>query len=487
MTSPTPVVRAQIAHAGRPTDARGLLPIDVARKLLKGVKRYPGAPVHEGRTPDEEKDVAVSHDLQAALLSLDDPKEVIGHLLHWKFGRPLYDAAAFVDRFGAAMLPWFAGHVRNGEMDVNAWEIAPALAKLGSEDALTLLLKVSAIGFGSDDPVELTAVSSLPELPAKTKLDIRVLEAIDLFAKHHPALTVRVLANRQGQAQTKAVVARLKKQPAFANALATAGLETASPAPAAKPKPAPAVPATAGPAMKELWARLAKWARQHAPSMAFTLRPPVSADAIARAEATLGVSLPADYRESLLAHDGLESSEADDETRFPWMPGCDRMAPLEEVVAQYREEREWDEPDAPAGRTMDKGRIANVVFHPGRIPIAGNRHWDQDNTYLDLAPGKNGTAGQLITLVTECDFVVLGTSLREAMQAYVELLESGRWDGAGEITDDHPASVFADLRAKLQKATVPKTAKKPSPESRGKSKPASKKTAKSKKTATRKR
>lgn len=69
--------------------------------------------------------------------------------------------------------------------------------------------------------------------------------------------------------------------------------------------------------------------------------------------------------------------------------------------------------------------------------------------------------GQLITLVTECDFVVLGTSLREAMSAYVELLESGRWDGARESLDDHPANVFSALREKLRKKAAPASQSEP--------------------------
>jgi cell wall assembly regulator SMI1 len=472
MTSPTEVVKTQIAYAGRPTDARGLLPIDVARNILRGVKRYPGAPVHEGRTPAEVKDIEVAHDLQAALLSLDDPDEVMGHLLRWKFKWPLYHAEAFVDRFGAAMLPWFAGHVTDGVLEVNAWQIAPALAKLGSEDALELLLKVSAIGFGREDCVELTSVSSLPELPKKASLDIRLLQAIALFAAKHPELTSRVLARRKERPQTKEIVEHLVDQPALAAVAAAAGFQAEASSPEAPAEPAPAVPATPGPPMKELWARLAKWAKDHAPSRVFSLRAPATAEAIARAEATMGVTFPADYRESLLAHDGLESTEDDDDKRFPWMPGCDRMAPLHEVVRQYQEERKWDDPEAAQGRTMDKGRILRTVFHPWRIPIAGDRFWDQDNTYLDLTPGKKGTVGQLITLVTECDFVVLGTSLREAMSAYVELLESGRWDGAREILRDHPANVFSALREKLRKKAAP--ASQSGPAKSPKKKPAAK-------------
>ena len=59
-----------------------------------------------------------------------------------------------------------------------------------------------------------------------------------------------------------------------------------------------------------------------------------------------------------------------------------------------------------------EGRVKNEVFSKKRIPIAGTKYWDQDKTYLDLDPGPRGVAGQVITLVTECDFEVLGESSR---------------------------------------------------------------------------
>src|SRR5262245_54014526 len=126
MSQPSESVRGAIGYCGRPTDARGLLPIDVARKLLDETTVYPGAPVHEGRTPDEAKRVAVSHDLHAALVSLGDAQELVDRLLRLTIAYPpLYDACPFVDRFGDAILPWLAGQVHEGCLDSKTWGIEP--------------------------------------------------------------------------------------------------------------------------------------------------------------------------------------------------------------------------------------------------------------------------------------------------------------------------------------------------------------------------
>jgi cell wall assembly regulator SMI1 len=43
--------------------------------------------------------------------------------------------------------------------------------------------------------------------------------------------------------------------------------------------------------------------------------------------------------------------------------------------------------------------------------------------YLDFIPGPKGQEGQVITLVSECDFAWLGASFRDFLTRYVELCE----------------------------------------------------------------
>ncbi len=150
------------------------------------------------------------------------------------------------------------------------------------------------------------------------------------------------------------------------------------------------------------------------------LRPGASAETLAAAEQALGRALPADYRELLNLADG----QLDDPT-FPWMPGCDPLASVTSVVAQLGEERGMTEDFPPSADEDLDGRIRGGRYHPNRIPIAGTKWWDGDTTYIDLEPGSKGTDGQLLTLTSECDFVVLGDSLAHALERYVAALESG--------------------------------------------------------------
>jgi cell wall assembly regulator SMI1 len=173
--------------------------------------------------------------------------------------------------------------------------------------------------------------------------------------------------------------------------------------------------------------------------------PPAAIDAL---EAALGRPLPAGYRELLRFADG----QADD-PGFPWMPGCDRLAPVGTIAAQLADERGMTEDFPPPEHEDLGGWIRGGRYHPNRIPIAGSRFWDQDNTYLDLDPGSSGKSGQLITLVSECDFVVLGESLEHALERYASALASGEmvWhDAEGALAprgerphSGHPAYAFA--------------------------------------------
>lgn len=176
--------------------------------------------------------------------------------------------------------------------------------------------------------------------------------------------------------------------------------------------------------MNGLWERLGSWAAKNA-GRELGLRKGASERAIVAAEEALSLRFPDDFRASLLLHDGQDGDES---SLFEWMPGCSPLAPLEAVVERWKEElalaEEYPQTDF---KVVEHGRIHSVLWHAKRIPIAGNRWWDGDNTYLDLFPGPKGKIGQLITFVTECDLVVLGSSLRDALALYVAALEKGDW------------------------------------------------------------
>jgi cell wall assembly regulator SMI1 len=174
--------------------------------------------------------------------------------------------------------------------------------------------------------------------------------------------------------------------------------------------------------VEAVWERVKACLGEHAATL--EVRPAASEGAVAAVERELGVHLPLDYRAWLLLHDG----EGDADGRIEWLPVWGRLLPIEETLARWRDEQEWAQGDDDPGYSSfdDRDRIRRVVKHARRIVIAGNRHGDGDNTYLDLAPGPNGTAGQVIVGVTECDFEVVGSSFVDFLRRWVAAFESGQ-------------------------------------------------------------
>ena len=76
---------------------------------------------------------------------------------------------------------------------------------------------------------------------------------------------------------------------------------------------------------------------------------------------------------------------------------------------------EWDAPD-------DEGLHRTCVHHPKRLPLATRE--DGPELFLDFAPGPKGTKGQVLYLINECDFRVVGSCLRHFLERWLEVLES---------------------------------------------------------------
>lgn len=231
---------------------------------------------------------------------------------------------------------------------------------------------------------------------------------------------------------------------------------TARPAPAA---PLRAAPVTAPPAppvdhrarIAELWRRLEAWvAMTGAPPLA--LAPGAPEKAIAAAEKTMKLAFPPDFRASLAIHDGQLA--ADGGPPFPWMAGCGPLLPLAEVVARWREEQDLAARKAPRKDVVaptDKLRAG--VHRAGRVPIARTAGRDPELTFLDLDPGPAGTRGQLATMVSRAELVVIDTGFAPALERWVNVLERGLWSYDRERhvaypralapATSHPAGLFS--------------------------------------------
>jgi cell wall assembly regulator SMI1 len=169
--------------------------------------------------------------------------------------------------------------------------------------------------------------------------------------------------------------------------------------------------------MKDLWARLEAWAQIRA-KRSLRLRPGAGERAVKAAEKTMKMTFPDDFRASVLAHDGQEPGR----DTFAWLPGCRPLMTLDEIVDGWKSEEKRGRPrqDKP-----EPGPYRTLLWHPKRIPLDASDLGV--HTYIDLFPGDSGTAGQILTFVSECELAILGPSMRAALETYVGGLEIGDW------------------------------------------------------------
>lgn len=153
------------------------------------------------------------------------------------------------------------------------------------------------------------------------------------------------------------------------------------------PKPLDDVP--------KLWKRLEKALKAN-PTAKKSLKKGATAEQIAACEAALGVAFPPDLRASYLCHDG---QKADADGLFPEgfadLDSAFVLLSLDEMANQWKT---WKElADAGEFRRQKGQPDAGVRpdwWNPKWVPFA----WDGggDSLCVDLAPGKGGTAGQVI-------------------------------------------------------------------------------------------
>ncbi len=224
-----------------------------------------------------------------------------------------------------------------------------------------------------------------------------------------------------------AAAAPAKKKTAAAPKAAAKKTAAAPKAAAKKSAAAPAKKKAAAPAASKsavgaTWARIEGWFAKHHPKLSLGLRPGASAKEIAAAEKTLGITFPADFRDSLLVHDGQ-----DDNPGVRIMPIAQRLGSLESFVTCWS-----DDQSAYDAKEMTKRfdwlsgdeRVRQVHFHPKHIPIAGSPFWDYDRLILDFVPGPKGTAGQVIAR-DDIEFAFICTTFGDLLTKIADGLEDG--------------------------------------------------------------
>ena len=164
-----------------------------------------------------------------------------------------------------------------------------------------------------------------------------------------------------------------------------------------------------------VWTRIEAW--YEAQGAAHLLHPGASAEAIAEAEATLGLAFPAELRASLTRHDGT--------TWSGWASG--ELLPLQRLTnerAVWMERLEGGNFDERADHNAESTLVQAGWWNPAWIPL----HADGggNGMVIDLAPAEAGAPGQVLfmdheTGPEEPEYA----SLTEYLAAVADALEAG--------------------------------------------------------------
>ncbi len=174
--------------------------------------------------------------------------------------------------------------------------------------------------------------------------------------------------------------------------------------------------------VRRAWERIDRWLAANADPAPGFLRPPAAPDAVASAEAAMGVAFPAELRASLAVHDGEEEGSPSLFDEWVLLPAA-AMAQSWRTLLRLHEAGELPpEPldGMPAGP-------ARPTWHSLRwVPLAddggGNR------LMLDLDPGEGGAAGQLIVFYADApDRPLVAPSLAAWLERHADDLEAGRF------------------------------------------------------------
>lgn len=165
-----------------------------------------------------------------------------------------------------------------------------------------------------------------------------------------------------------------------------------------------------------LWRRIEAALQAHDSPMLRTLAPGASEEAIAELEATIGVTLPEDFRASYRIHDGGFSVELVSQMTTESLEG---VVEYWQMFEELRRDASWVG-QSPFGLAC--APIQPVWFHPGWVPFA----IDVTGNFacLDMAPTADGMVGQIIdwdheagpTRVLFPNFTALLTALAEQVE-----------------------------------------------------------------------
>jgi cell wall assembly regulator SMI1 len=172
------------------------------------------------------------------------------------------------------------------------------------------------------------------------------------------------------------------------------------------------------------WARIDAWLRANGLPPEFSPPSGVTEEAIRAAEATMGLELPEEVRESYRSHDGSRGGAC----LILFERGF--LMPLQgqgdSVVASCLRSREIGAVNAAAGLVgKPDGPIRPDYWSPRWVPLTCD--WESDTLAIDLAPAEGGCIGQVILHSRRGETRLLGRSWGEWLAAYADALEAGEY------------------------------------------------------------
>jgi cell wall assembly regulator SMI1 len=167
-----------------------------------------------------------------------------------------------------------------------------------------------------------------------------------------------------------------------------------------------------------MWQRIEAWLAANAPAIAAALNPPASVPELADTEQLLGVQFPEDVRAAYFRHNGQISNS-------PWMMDGWEWLSLQRIRDEWKVWKELLDGGDFSGIESDADGLVvrKDWWNPAWIPLTysgcGDHHC------LDLAPGPEGTLGQIIEIWhDEGSRPVVARSFREWLTSFADALEN---------------------------------------------------------------
>lgn len=141
--------------------------------------------------------------------------------------------------------------------------------------------------------------------------------------------------------------------------------------------------------LKQLWLDLEKFLRRHNPELLADLNPPATRVQIKELEEQVGVTLPSDFVQCLMLHDGQRG-------KAEWLfEGYEFLSARKILLEWSAMHRLLDRGDLNEPLGKPDPAVLHTWWDTHWIPFAANGAGD--NLCLDLAPAAAGNSGQVIS------------------------------------------------------------------------------------------